>query len=188
MKTESDLLAEADACHDDDVPRGAELLRSIDPKALVAGEASTYAFLINHVLGEKLGCWGEALKRQHRILERPEPSQVLWRQFGAAAYAAGDMAALQRAASAYATANQVDVARARDVLQLSGAMYQVPASLDAEAAALTQGAITPLTGVAWQSVSSLDGAVAACLNNLASGFQVRQLSEIRHATLRTVMV
>jgi len=188
MTTESERLAEANACHDDDVPRGAELLRSIDPQALAAGEAPTYAFLINHVLGEKLGCWDEALKRQRRILERPEPTPVLWRQFGAAAYAAGDAAGLSQAASAYATANQVDVARAQDVLQLSGVMYLVPTSVAAEAAARTLAAITPMTEVAWQPISALDGAVAACLNNLASGLQDRPLPDLRHAALRTAIV
>jgi hypothetical protein len=188
MTKETARLAEANACHDDDVPRGAELLRSIDPEALVAGEAPTYAFLINHVLGEKLGCWDEALTRQHCMLERPEPTPVLWRQFGAAAYAAGDAPALRQAALAYATANQVDLARANDVLRLSGVVYQVPASLAAEAATRTLAAIAPMTEVAWQSASSLDGAVAACLNNLASGLQDRPLSDLRHDALRTAMV
>jgi hypothetical protein len=149
MMTVSELLAEANACHDDDVLRGAELLRSIDPQALIAGEAPTYAFLINHVLGEKLGCWGEALKCQRRILERPEPTPVLWRQLGAAAYAAGDTAALRQATSEYGTANQVDLARAHDVLQLSAVVYQVPVILAANAGARTLAAITPLTEVAW---------------------------------------
>lgn len=188
MTTANELLAQANACHDDDVPRGAELLRSIDPEALVADEVPTYTFLINHVLGEKLGCWDEALERQRRVVERPEPTPVLWRQFGAAAYAADDAAALRQAASAYATANQVDVVRAHNVLQLSGAMYQVPPSVAAEAAARTLAAIAPLTEVAWQSVSSLDGAVAACLNNLASGLQDRPLPDLRHANLGTAMV
>ena len=188
MPTGSELLAEADACHDDDVPRGAKLLRSIDPKALVDGELSTYAFLINHVLGEKLGCWDEALKCQQRLVERPEPTPVLWRQFGAAAYAAGDATALRQATSAYATANQVDVPRARDVLQLSGAMYQVPACLAAEAGTRALTAIAPLAEVAWQSESPLDGAVAACLNNLASGLQDRPLPDLRDDALRSAIV
>ena len=187
MMTVSELLAEANACHDDDVLRSAELLRSIDPQALAAAEAPTYAFLINHVLGEKLGCWGEALKCQRRILERPEPTPALWRQLGAAAYAAGDAAALRQATSAYATANQVDLARAHDVLQLCAVVYQVPAILAADAAARTLAAITPLTEVAWQSASPIDGAVAACLNNLASGLQERPLPDLRQAALRTAL-
>ena len=187
MVTVSELLAEANACHDDDVPRGAELLRSIDPQALVAAEVPTYAFLINHVLGEKLGCWGEALKCQRRILDRPEPTPVLWRQLGAAACAAGDTAALRQATSEYATANEVDLARAHDVLQLSGAVYQVPALLAADAAARTLAAIAPLTEVAWQSASPIDGAVAACLNNLASGLQERPLPDLREAALRAAV-
>jgi hypothetical protein len=79
------------------------------------------------------------------------------------------------------------VARAYDVLQLSGVVYQVPAILAADAAATTLAAITPLTEVAWQSASPIDGAAAACLNNLASGLQERPLPDLRQAALRTAM-
>ena len=187
MMTASELLAEANACHDDDAPRGAELLRSIDPRALDAAEAPTYAFLINHVLGEKLGCWDEALTYQRRIVDRPEPPPPLWRQLGAAAYAASDAAALRQATAAYATASQVDPGRAHDVLRLSAVVYQVPAILAADAAARALSAITPLTEVAWQSPSPIDSAVAACLNNLASSLQDRPLPDLRQADLRTVL-
>ncbi|HEX7328711.1 MAG TPA: hypothetical protein VF428_09260 [Casimicrobiaceae bacterium] len=187
MTTPSERLAEANACHDDDVPRGAELLRSIDPEALAANETRTYAFLINHVLGEKLGCWAEALKCQRRNLERPERLPVLWRQLGAAASALGDTAVLDEAVSAYAIANEVDAARARDIIQLNAAMCLAPSSAAAEAAARTLAAITPLTEVAWQPESPLDGAAAMCLNNLASGLQDRPLPDLRHAALRTAV-
>jgi len=187
MTTDSERLAEADSCHDDDVARGAELLRSIDPATLVDGEASTYAFLLNHVLGERLGCWDEALKRQRRALERPDPKPVMWRHLGAAACAAGDGASLRQAASAYAAASQADEARVHEVLQLNAAMYQVPASPAAEAAARTLETIAPMTQIAWQSASPLDGAVAAALNNVASGLQDRPLPDLRHPALRMAM-
>ena len=51
------LFDEADACHDADPGRAAELLRRIDPAALPAERLPGLAFLLNHVLGEKLGAW-----------------------------------------------------------------------------------------------------------------------------------
>ena len=130
----TDLLDQANACHDDDVPRGAALLRAIDAAALPVARQPLYAFLLNHVLGEKLGAWAEALGLHQRLLVLPEPAAVLWRQAGAAALALGDATMAQQTAAAYAAANGVDTARALDVLQLSAATYQVPGR-DAETAA-----------------------------------------------------
>lgn len=183
----TDLLDEANACHDDDVSRGAALLRAIDSAALSAAQRPTYAFLLNHVLGEKLGAWAEALGLQQRLVALPEPAAVLWRQAGAAASAVGDARATEEAAAAYATANGVDPARGRDVLQLSAAMYRVPACDADTAARLTHAAIAPFDTDAWRATGPLDGAVAACLNNLASGVQERPLPDLRAPALRDAL-
>ena len=183
----TDLLDQANACHDDDVPRGAALLRGIDPATLPAGQRPTYAFLLNHVLGEKLGAWAEALGLHRRLLLLPEPAAVLWRQAGAAALALGDATMAQQSAAAYAAANGVDTARALDVLQLSAAMYQVPGR-DADAAArLTHAAIAPYDTAAWIAAGPFDSAVAACLNNIASGLLERPLPDLRAPALREAL-
>jgi len=181
------LLDEANACHDADVPRGAALLRRIEPAALPAARLPSYAFLLNHVLGEKLGAWPEALQRQQQLLTLPSPPAVLWRQTGAAAVAAGDAASLERATAAYAEANAVPAAQARDVIALSAAMYQVPAADAAEAARLTTAAIAPFTGAAWADACAVDAAAATCLNNIASGLQDRPLADLRVPALRAAL-
>lgn len=183
----NDLLDQANACHDDDAPRGAALLRAIDPAALSVARQSTYAFLLNHVLGEKLGTWAEALALHRRLLALPTPAPVLWRQAGAAALALGDVTVTRQATTAYAEANGVDTVRALDVLQLSAAAYLVPGH-DADAAGrLARATIEPFGTDAWSAAGSLDGAVAACLNNLANGLQERPLPDLRAPALREAL-
>ncbi len=184
---DAELLDEANTCHDADVPRGAALLRRIEPAALPADRLPSYAFLLNHVLGEKLGAWPEALQRQQQLLTRPSPPAVLWRQAGAAAAAAGDAASLDRATAAYAQANAVPLAQARDVIALSAAMYRVPAANAPEAARLTTAAIAPLSEAAWSEPCAIDAAAATCLNNIASGLNDRPLADLRMPDLRAAL-
>jgi hypothetical protein len=54
MSTDLQRLDEADACHDDEPVRGAELLSGIDPAQVPPERRPGLAFLLNHVLGEKL--------------------------------------------------------------------------------------------------------------------------------------
>lgn len=187
IDTDTDLLNEANACHDADVPRGAALLRRIAPAALPTDKLPTYAFLLNHVLGEKLGAWPEALQRQQQLWTLPSPPSVLWRQTGAAASAAGDEAVLHRAVAAYAEANAVPVAQAFDIIALSAAMYLTPASGALEAARLTMAAIAPFAEAAWGEACPVDAAAATCLNNIASGLQDRPLTDLRVPELRAAL-
>ena len=183
----TELLDQANACHDDDVPRGAALLRAIDAAALPVARHPTYAFLLNHVLGEKLGAWTEALGLHQRLLALPEPDAVLWRQAGAAALGVGDASATERATAAYASANGVDRARALEVLQLSAAMYRVPGQDANTAARLTHAAIAPFDTHPWSAAGPLDSAVAAGLNNIASGLHERPLPDLRAPALREAL-
>ena len=183
----TDLLDQANACHDDDVPRGTALLRAIDPAALPAARQPTYAFLLNHLLGEKLGAWAEAVGLHRRLLALPAPAAVLWRQAGAAALALGDATLTEQAAAAYAAANGVATVRALDVLQLGAAMYQVPGHDADTAARLAHAAIAPFDTDAWHAAGPLDGAVAASLNNLASGLLDRPLPDLRVPALRDAL-
>jgi hypothetical protein len=91
MSTDIERLDETHACHDAEPARGAQLLRQIDPGQLPVERRPSYAFLINHVLGEKLSVWDEALAKQQQLIAiaSPTPALVLWRQLGAAALAVG---------------------------------------------------------------------------------------------------
>ncbi len=187
MTTDSERLTEANACHDDDPERCARILRSIDVVGLDDGELPAYAFLLNHVLGEKLGCWAEALTRLRQALGRPAPAPVLWRQLGAAACAAGDDGELQRAAEAFAQESQAQAPRAMAVIRLSAAVFQVPRMTAGRAAARTMELIGPMQDLARAPASALDRSAAAGLNNLASGLLDRRLADLRHADLRAAV-
>jgi tetratricopeptide (TPR) repeat protein len=65
--TTDDLLDQADRIHDDDPNRAGAVLRSLDATSLAADRLPLLAFLILHVLGEKLGCWEEAADRLAQI-------------------------------------------------------------------------------------------------------------------------
>lgn len=67
LSTVAERLAEADACHDSEPRRAAQLLSGIDPAALADGERPLFAFLLKHVLGEKLGDGGQARQRMNGL-------------------------------------------------------------------------------------------------------------------------
>lgn len=59
----NDALIDIDRIHDDDPLRAAAALRDLDVQSLAADRLPTLAFLLNHLLGEKLGHWSEAAER-----------------------------------------------------------------------------------------------------------------------------
>ena len=89
--TATTLLDEVQSCHDDDPTRAAGLLRRIAPSDLAPERWPGYAFLLNHVLGEKLGAWPEAHAMFDPLLQvaGTQAPQALWRQAAAAALLAG---------------------------------------------------------------------------------------------------
>lgn len=182
-------LDEANACHDDDPARGAALLREIDPAQLPADRWPLLAFLMNHVWGEKLGRWAEALQGQRALLDAAQPAAaaVLWRQAATAARLAGGGPLADELARGFARACDADLACCTDVLGLSAAMYTAPALPALDAGAQVLAALAPLSAPAWQSASALDATVAACANNIASGFLDRPASELQHPGARAAL-
>ena len=183
------LLDEADACHDDDPARAADLLRRIDPAALPAERRTGLAFLLNHVIGEKLGGWHEAHAMFDRLLRAAgdQPPPALWRQAAAAARLAGDAVAAQRLSDALAAAAGASAAQAQDVVALTAAMYSAPGLPSAQAADEAGVALRALEAEAWQAAGPLDGAAAACANNIASGLLERPAADLHGAPLRDVL-
>ena len=86
-RTPEEALDEADACHDDDPPRAADLLRQLDPAALPPGRLPGLALLLNHVLGEKFAAWPEAHTMFGALLRAAgdQPAPALCRGGGLAA-------------------------------------------------------------------------------------------------------
>jgi hypothetical protein len=148
-----------------------------------------YAFLLNHVLGEKLGAWPEAHAMFGPLLHSagtPVP-QALWRQAAAAALLAGDAAQAPRLRDGLAAAAGVAQDQAQDVVVLTATAFRLStlpwaAAVDAAAAALRG-----LSAAAWQAAGPLDAAVAVCTNNIASAMLERPAADLAHETLRATL-
>ncbi|MFC5500078.1 hypothetical protein ACFPOE_21220 [Caenimonas terrae] len=180
---DSAKLAQANADHDATPSTAADLLRQVEPGNLAEAELPTYIFLLNHVLGEKLSAWDEALTRHERVLALPAVKPGYWRQAGAAALAAGNAQALGRFSVGYAKATDADLARASEVIQLGAAVHQAPSLPAGEAARLTGDVLAALDAPFWRTGTELDSAVASGLNNLASGLMERPASDLADSAL-----
>ncbi|WP_287065169.1 hypothetical protein [Ramlibacter sp.] len=181
-------LAQAQACHDTDPDTAAALLRSLDPQSLAPAELPGFAFLLNHVLGEKFGAWREALALHQRSLDFPGVTPGRLRLAAAAAFAAGDAAATRGFTEAYAAAVKADPGRADEVVRLSAAVCTVQRLSAAEAGQLAQDLLWAVEQPGWQQATSLDAAVAACLNNLAGALQERAPADLRDPVLRGALL
>lgn len=185
-----DRLDAADACHDADPERAAALLRDLDPTQLPAARLPGLAFLLNHVLGEKLSLWGEAHARHAALLAAAgaAPAAVLWRQAAAAAQAAGETGDEERLTASLATAVGTSPQRAHEVVELTVAMYRVPGLGPEAAADCARQALSVLREEAgWLQPGPFDASVAACANNIASNLVERPRDELTHAPLRTAL-
>jgi len=189
MSTDTERLDEANACHDAEPARAAELLRQLDTSQLPAERRPNYAFLINHVLGEKLSAWDEALARQQQLiaLALPAPQTVLWRQLGAAALVVGASEPLTRAATELVAASSASIDRAHELVALSAAMYLVPAQTSGDAAQTALRALAAVTDSAWPTRTLLDAQAAACVNNIANGLLERPDAALQHGALRAAL-
>lgn len=185
----AERLQRADACHDDDPPRAAALLREVVPALLDAGQRPRYAFLVNHLLAEKLGQPAEAWQFQQALLAAAgaEASLPLLRHGAAAARLAGDTSGQARLNQRLAETAQVPAAQAAEFTALAAASFRVP-TLPADAAGeATLAVLAPLAGEAWQQSSPLDGATAVLTNNLASDLLERPVAELASPPLRAAM-
>ena len=194
----SEMLSAANDCHDDEPVRGAELLRSLDAAALATDERPLLAFLLNHVLGEKLGCWAEADLRQTALLGLARtagqtPPAVLLRQAAVAAHLGGADDGPARCATlcaALAEATGAPPAQALQLVRLAAAAFTAPGLDAATAGALVLSAMAPLLASGpnpWQQPGGLDSAAAAQCNNIASELVERPLPALQDPTLREAL-
>jgi hypothetical protein len=190
MTTDTERLDDANACHDAEPLRAAALLREIDVTQLPPQRWPRYAFLLNHVLGEKLAAWEEALSRQQQLIAAApaEPALVMWRHLGSAAWVVGADEPLQQAVQALVAASGASHERAHELLSLAAAVLLVPAQPLAVAAQTALSALPPFTRTAaWPTESALDAQAAACLNNLANSVMEQLEREPLQAGLRAAL-
>lgn len=186
----TELLQAANACHDEDPTRGAELLRRIDAEALNPGQRPLLAFLLNHVLGEKLGQCAEAWTRVQAVLAASgdEATLPLLRHAGAAARLAGDEAAELGLVARLAAVAKVEAPRAAELIVLAAAGFEIPRLPGEAAARVALAALAPLDQhAAWREAGGLDGAAAVMTNNIASDLAERPVAELGLAPLREAM-
>jgi pyrroline-5-carboxylate reductase len=157
-----ETLDELNRIHDDEPERAAAGLLTLDPAGLDDGALRTYAFLLNHVLGEKLGRWSEALDRLAPLARRDGASLPVLRHCGVAAHFAGDAAAADAAIARLAAQASVDVAIARDLVKLAALGFKPLAAADAPAlgAAAAQACAA--------AAGPLDASFAATFNNVTT--------------------
>lgn len=180
MDEDKQHLDEADRCHDEQPERAAQLLQRIDCTRLAAEQRPLFAFLANHVLGEKLSRWADAHTLLAGLLAQAgaDAPAVLWRQAAVAAAEAGDAARAGRATQALAERAQVSVAQADEMVQLARAAFVVPGLGAAPAAQRVLAALASLDATHWQQPSALDTPAATSCNNLAAGLSERPLAEL----------
>ena len=183
------MLDEADACHDDDPAAAAGLLRALDAAALPPERWPGLAFLFNHVLGEKLMAWPEAHAKQQSLLALAgaTPPAALLRQAAVAAALAGDTPAAEGLCAGLAASTGAPLQQARDVVTLTATMYRAPSLPAQEAAEDVLNALLSVQGEPWQSANALDTAAAACLNNIASALLERPRADLQHGALRAAL-
>ena len=189
MTTDLERLDEADACHDDDPSRAAALVRQIDVAQLPPERWPSYAFLLNHVLGEKLSAWHEALAGQEKVIAaaQPTPSLVLWRQLGSAARVVEAAEPLARAVSGLVAASGAPAPRAHELLALGAAMSLAPSQTATDAGQTALRALAPVMYSTWPTGTALDAQAAACTNNLASGLLERDDADLRNGAVRAAL-
>ncbi len=181
MPDASALLQEANTCHDDDPQRGAALLGQINAIELKTEEHPLFAFLLNHVLGEKLGQWAQA----HAALQalRASRAPAVLRQAAVAAQLAGDHAAAAACTEALALACGGAASAAAELVQLASAVFITPTQAAASAGQTVLAALQPLHAPAWQTTTPFDAAAAAQCNNLAAALSERALPDYTEPAL-----
>lgn len=157
-----ETLDELNRIHDDDPDRAAAGLLTLDPAGLDDGALRTYAFLVNHVLGEKFGRWTEALDRLAPLAQRDDTPLPVLRQCGVAAQLAGDAARTDAVIARLAAQAGADVTLARTLVKLAALGFMPLAAADAPVLGATAAhACTAAPG-------PLDASFAATFNNVTT--------------------
>jgi len=157
MTSVLEQLDHVDRIHDDDPQEAARLLRALDIAAVPEDKLRLLAFLVNHVLGQRLGRWDEALQRVAPLAARAEAPLPVLRQHAVAAHLAGDADGAARATDELA--HRAGAAADTTALLVRACALEFSAGIDPPAlAALAARAV----GVA---PSALDAAFGVAFNN-----------------------
>jgi hypothetical protein len=186
---DDELLAQADALHDDAPQRALELLRCVRVQALSLGRLPRLAFLLNHVFGEKFDLWGEAFAGQAAIVARlgADVTPVVLRQAAVAAQVAGDTPQARAWTESLAASADSPLAKARALVTLGAVGFSVSRQSAENAGRLTLQALAPLAALHALPGTGLDAAFGAVTNNLATELLERPLDDLTQPFLRTAL-
>ena len=173
-------LAQADAVHDAEPERALALLRIIDAAALSPDRLPRLSFLIDHVLGEKFGLWGEALAEQRALvrLAGDAAPPALLRHATVAAQLAGDTRQADAWTQALATASDATLANAKVLAALATTAFGVAHRDAHEAGQAALQALAPLDALHATPDTGLDSAFGTVTNNLASDLLERPVDDL----------
>jgi len=165
----SPILTKLQEDHDRDPQAAAAALRAIRAADVPREEMARYTWLVNHVIGEKLGSWGE-VRELYRCMTCgfDELPAAALRNLAAAAALYGDPDAAAIHAAALRRIAGITEAEACVVVEMATLMYGMPMQ------GLEHGAgeFARLCGVAmeWKEATGADTLVAGTSNNVVSAW------------------
>jgi pyrroline-5-carboxylate reductase len=160
MSTATEQLDRIDHFHDDDPALAAQLLRALDVADVGDDRLRLLAFLVNHVLGEKLGQWNEACMRIAALAARPGAPLPVLRQHAVAAHFAGNAVAETQAIATLAARADSDIATAALLVRTCALEFVTPlrpadlAALASRAAGVASGGFDAAFGTAFNNVTN----------------------------------
>ena len=176
--TGEELLDEIDRIHDEEPERAATALRTLDAAALPAGRLPLLAFLLLHVVGEKLGSWAEAADRLDALRNARQDAPLAVQAHAAAAAQLAERSPNPALESLAAAGGETE---ARALVALSALGWRPPAQDAAFAAELERlatesrrfdasGPLTQRLAIAFNNTTSalLDRAAAPDAPAIAS--------------------
>jgi pyrroline-5-carboxylate reductase len=160
MSTATEQLDHIDRIHDDDPAQAAQLLRTLDAAAVPDDRLRLLAFLANHVLGEKLGQWADALERIAPLAARPGAPLPVLRQHAVAAQLAGNAAAATQTIATLAARAESDLDTAALLVRACALEFVTPlrpadlAALAARAVGVASGPFDAAFGTAFNNTTN----------------------------------
>lgn len=173
-------LDEIDRIHDAEPQRAGAALQALVQRGVAAADLARCAWLVNHVIGELLGRWGEALPLQRR-LAGPEAPPAALRHWAAAAELAGEPGEAAAAGAELARRSGATPAQAATTVRLAALQFRA-AALGLPALATTILECLPI------DAGPLGPLAAGALNNLVSALLDGSAPPVEDPLLRRALL
>ncbi len=163
--TVASTIAELVRTHDEDPHAAARTLQSLAQSTIADDDLQKYTWLVNHVVGEKLGDWPLALSLQRKVgADRAHRASL--RNMAIAASMAGDALAALVGEARFAEVAAVSPAHAAMSVRLGVLQYAVSNAACEQAAVALNHCVRDIA--TWPNIGQLAEQIAAALNNIVS--------------------